>query len=161
VLYLDGTTLAGDVATDRVCPVSDVNSCITKYYFTAIETATGLRDIEDGILGMWSGNEAGLEEKYSRALFVPEMVKDGSLTESVFSFHLSGLEGKSYIDFGSPNPAAMKGDPSEIIYIPNQSGQVYWQNEVTGFRFTANADNTADQSFVKRNALTDTGASCI
>lgn len=161
MLYLDGTTLQGDVATDRVCPVSDVNSCISKYHFTAIETATGLRDIEDGILGMWSGNEVGLQEKYSRALFVPEMVKDGSITESVFSFHLSGLTGQSYLDFGTPNPAAMKGDPSEIIYIPNQSNQVYWQNEVSGFRFTSNSDNTADQAFTKADALTDTGASCI
>ena len=110
---------------------------------------------------MWSGNEVGLQEKYSRALFVPEMVKDGSITESVFSFHLSGLTGQSYLDFGTPNPAAMKGDPSEIIYIPNQSNQVYWQNEVTGFRFTSNADNTADQAFTKADALTDTGASCI
>jgi len=53
---MDGTSLKGYYGTDRVCPVNNSQSCVTDFKFVAIYQATGLRDYEDGIIGLWSGN---------------------------------------------------------------------------------------------------------
>ena len=75
------------------------------------------------------------------------MAKVGAITEPIFSFHLSGVAGKSYIDFGTPNSAAMKGgDPSQVIYIPSIAG-VHWTNYITAMRFTSNTSDLSTKSY--------------
>ncbi len=56
--------MEGDVGIDRVCPVTDNASCISKYRFTVIDNGSRLLDNEDGILGLWSGNIENLLDKY-------------------------------------------------------------------------------------------------
>ena len=154
--------LIGETGIDRVCPVADASSCIPKYHFIAIDKATGLKDDEDGILGLWPANVSGLNEKYSRSLFIPEMVKSGAITQSILSFHLSGMDGKSYMDFGTPNPSAMKGgDPSSVVYIDSLKENAFWSNYVTGLRFTSNTSDLSVKVLTKSEAVTDTGTSCI
>ena len=90
------------------------------------------------------------------------MAKAGAITEPTFSFHLSGLAGKSYIDFGTPNSAAMKGgDPSQVIYIQSIAGKIHWTNYITAMRFTSNTSDLSTKSLTKTEATTDTGSSCI
>lgn len=56
VNYLDGTSLSGQIGTDKACPVSgDANACANTFQFVAISNASGLSN-SDGILGLWSGN---------------------------------------------------------------------------------------------------------
>ena len=61
VTYMDGTSLYGKLGTDRTCPVTDTASCATAYQFVAISESSGLRDYEDGIIGLWSGNYNGYD----------------------------------------------------------------------------------------------------
>ena len=53
------------------------------------------------------------------------------------------------------------GDASNVVYIPNQSGQYYWREKVTGVRWTTNFTDKTEYKITSANALTDTGASCI
>ena len=61
VTYMDGTSLYGKLGTDRTCPVTDTASCASSYQFVAISESSGLRDYEDGLIGLWSGNLSGYD----------------------------------------------------------------------------------------------------
>ena len=62
VSYLDGTSLYGQLGTDKACPVSgQAGACASAFQFVAISDASGLAD-SDGILGLWSGNKSGYDK---------------------------------------------------------------------------------------------------
>ena len=78
VTYMDGTSLGGYIATDRTCPVSDEASCASDFQFVAIDQSSGLRDYEDGIIGLWSGNSADANQD---EMLMPYLKTDGAITE--------------------------------------------------------------------------------
>ena len=65
---MDGTSLSGNWATDKVCPASDSSSCAADFRFVAIKSQSGLQSFEDGILGMWFGASADLDVSYMKWL---------------------------------------------------------------------------------------------
>ena len=89
---------------------------------TALDVATGLRDFEDGIVGMWSGANGYAN---SVEMVMLDIKKHSTITETTFSFFLTGVNGNSYLDFGTPNEAAMS-NPSDMIYIPTETDTVHW-----------------------------------
>ena len=158
--YLDGTQLKGYYGTDRVCPTSDDGSCADDFKFSAISVATGLKSYEDGIIGLWSGNTNSVT--YDRTqMFVPEMVKDSTITAQIFSWYMTGQSGKSYVDFGAPN-TAVYSDASKLFYINIESNDYWWSSKVTGIRWKTNhEDLTTEFKIDSTKGLTDTGSSCI
>ena len=42
------------------------------------------------------------------------MAADSDIAEQTFSYYLTGLDGQSYLDFGTPNTAVMDGSPTYI-----------------------------------------------
>ena len=90
VTYMDGTSLYGQHATDKVCPVTDQNSCANNFQFVALSSTSGLRDYEDGIIGMWSGNRSGYD---TTEMYMYKMYPDSTITERTFSFYMTGLSG--------------------------------------------------------------------
>lgn len=40
-------------------------------------------------------------------MYMPQFATDSDITENTFSFYMTGLDGQSYIDFGTPNDAVM------------------------------------------------------
>lgn len=122
VTYMDGTSLYGQIGLDSICSTSDTNSCANDFQFVAISTATGLRDYEDGIIGLWSGNKTGYS---TDEMIMPKMYADSTITENVFSFYLTNLSGSSYIDFGTPNTAVMS-DVNDIIYMDILAEDYWW-----------------------------------
>jgi len=160
VTYMDGTQLKGYYGTDRVCPTSSDNSCADNFKFTAIHTATGLRDYEDGIIGLWSGNT--LNSLYDDAtMFMPKMTADSTITQKVFSWYMTGQSGKSYIDFGAPN-TAVYSSPSSLFWIDILSDDYWWTNRVTGVRWSSGVpDTSTEYKYSSKKGLTDTGSSCL
>ena len=159
VRYLDGTFVEGQLGTDRACPVNDETACAT-FQFTAISDESGLRDYEDGIIGLWTGNYFGYDDT---KLIMPRLHEAGVFEDNMFSFFLTGTSGDSYIDFGTPNPAAMS-NPDDVIYIPIVDSDPWWTNYVSGFRWKAGdvgVTDTTEYSITPIKALTDTGSSCI
>lgn len=155
---MDGTALKGYYGTDRVCPTNLVGSCVNDFKFIAIYEASGLKSYEDGIIGLWSGNTNSLTYD-STQMFVPEMVTDSTITDKVFSWYMSGLAGKTYIDFGTPNSAIY--DAAELIWIPIESNDYWWTSKITGIRWTKNSNDSVEYKYPEAKALTDTGSSCI
>ena len=90
VTYMDSTSLYGQHAYDRVCPVSDTNSCANNFQFVALSSTTGLKDYEDGIIGMWSGNKASAD---TAEMYMMKVYPDSTITERTFSFYLTNLSG--------------------------------------------------------------------
>ena len=88
VTYMDGTSLYGQFAYDRVCPTTDTNSCADDFLFVAISSASGLRDYEDGIIGLWSGNYSAANQD---EMIMNKMFDDSTIDEKVFSFYLTDL----------------------------------------------------------------------
>lgn len=82
------------------------------------------------------------------------------LTEEVFSFYLTGESGDSYIDFGTPNTAAMS-DPADIVYIDILDNYYHWEEYVTGVRWGPEMNDATEYSVDTYRGLTDTGSSCI
>ena len=62
-------------------------------------------------------------------MIIPALVKSTTITESVFSWYMSGLDGKTYIDFGTPNEAVMS-DPKSIVYIPIVDRTYHWESSI-------------------------------
>ena len=149
--------LEGNRGKDTVCPTKTASSCATAFKFTPVKTATGLKDTEDGILGLWSGNSSTADKTEQ---FVPEMAKSGAITKKVFSFYLSGLSGRSYIDFGEPNTAVYK-DASLYVSMPIKSANKYWTNTISGLRWKKNSNDRTEYKLNSADALTDSGSSCI
>jgi hypothetical protein len=55
------------------------------------------------------------------------MAKTSTITEAIVSFYLTDKHGSSFIDFGTPNPAAMRGgDISKIVYIDTEQDAYKW-----------------------------------
>ena len=157
VTYMDGTSLYGQLAYDRVCPTTDTNSCANDFLFVAISSASGLRDYEDGIIGLWSGNKsAAIQEE----MIMNKMFDDSTIDEKVFSFYLTDLAGSSYIDFGTPNTAVMS-DPADIIWIPIEDDDYWWTAKVQGLRWGSLMNDSTEYMITEADALTDTGTSCI
>lgn len=75
--YMDGTKLSGKIGTDNVCPTTDTNSCANSFEFVVLTEAKGLTSEEDGILGMWSGNDAGSSDVHPNSLFMNKMKAAG------------------------------------------------------------------------------------
>ena len=84
---MDGSELTGQLGKDRVCPVSDDNSCTTDFQFIALSDAGGLDAHEDGVVGLWSGNETGLD---TTEMIMHKLAADTGITEQTFSFYLGG-----------------------------------------------------------------------
>lgn len=95
VTYLDGTSLSGQVATDKICPTTgDANSCGNTAQFVALTAQNGLGDHEDGILGLWSGNVSSyISGTGDEEMFMKHMKADSDITEETFSFYMTGLDG--------------------------------------------------------------------
>lgn len=123
VTYMDGTSLYGQLAYDRVCPTTNDDSCADDFLFVAISSASGLRDYEDGIIGLWSGNSDSYTNE--EEMIMNKMFTDSTIDEKVFSFYLTDLSESSYIDFGTPNTAVMS-DVNDIIYIDIIDNDIWW-----------------------------------
>ena len=87
---MDGTSLYGQHATEKVCPTNDINSCANDFQFVALSSTSGLRETEDGIVGMWSGNKSSID---TSEIFMMKMYPDSTITERIFSFYLTGASG--------------------------------------------------------------------
>ena len=145
------------MAYDRVCPTSDDDSCADDFLFVAISESSGLREYEDGIIGLWSGNKsAAVQEE----MIMNKMFTDSTIDEKVFSFYLTDLDNSSYIDFGTPNTAVMS-DEADIIYIDIEDEDYWWSAKVQGLRWGSQMNDDTEYSIVEANGLTDTGTSCI
>ena len=158
---MDGTSLEGQWATDKTCATKgDEGSCATDFLFSAIWDQSGLNDYEDGIIGMWSGN---LIDEYSNpdVMFMNTLMETGDLSEKTFSFYLTGLDGESYIDFGTPNKSVMDG---EVVYIDSLENHSHWTANVTAYRFHSSFDVDKSEWGMSSGVnlgITDTGSSCI
>ena len=105
---------------------------------------------------MWSGNRSGYD---STELFMQTLAATSDISENIFSFYLTGLEGESYIDFGTPNPAVTTETP---IYIDIEDEDYWWTAELTGFKWGSGMSDKKEYKLSKGPlALTDTGSSCI
>ena len=158
--YLDGTVLEANFATDKVCISSDANSCITSFKFGGIQKGARLASNIDGILGLWSANYSDLTYDRKKML-VPELVANTAITKSAFSWYMISETGKSYIDFGEPNTAAMF-DSSKVVSLPINQNSYYWSTSITGFKW--NGSQISDSTEYKLTAfyaIHDSGASCI
>lgn len=155
--YLDGTKLEGQWASDKACPTEgDANGCANAYPFVAMTTAKGLGAEEDGILGMWSGNSSSADQN---EMFMVHLKADSDIAEQTFSFYMTGVDGDSYIDFGTPNSAVMNGSPT---YITIDSDNDWWSSALTGFRWDSSMTDDNEYAITSGEfALTDTGSSCI
>lgn len=129
VEYMDGSEISGSVAVEKICPTSDTSGCADQQQFTAADKAEGFSEIEDGIVGMWSGNKAGVNQEF---LYMNEFARTSGVTEKTFSFYMTNTTGQSYLDFGTPNPAAMAGSP---IYIPYLDDNEWFSAPVSGFKW--------------------------
>jgi len=91
---------------------------------------------------------------------MPAMKASSNISEETFSFYMTGLDGQSYLDFGTPNPSLMDGDP---IYIDIQDENLWWTEQLVGFRWSAefDADQIEYEITSATDAITDTGSSCI
>jgi len=90
-------------------------------------------------------------------MFMTHMAADSDITEKTFSFYLTGTNGQSYLDFGTPNSAVMNGS---VAYIPIKSENNWWSADLTGLRW--NRDSSQEYAIQTGNyALTDTGSTCI
>ena len=83
---------------------------------------------------MWSGNRSGAD---TTEMFMYKMYPDSTITERTFSFYMTGLDGQSYLDFGAPNPTLMADVP---IYIDIQDENLWWTEQLVGFRWSADFD---------------------
>jgi len=92
-------------------------------------------------------------------MFILEMAIDNAITEKKFSWYMSGLSGSTYIDFGAPNTAVY--DASNLIKMSIKSDNYHWTNTITGIRWKTNSNDKTEYKFTEKNALTDTGSSCI
>lgn len=154
VTYLDGTSLRGDVSTERICVTTDLASCATAQAFVALTQADGLSDYEDGILGLWSGNRDGYNDF---EMLMPGLYDDDVISEQTFSFYLTGLSGTSYIDFG-PIDTSLVTDTDQILWMDIIDDDYWWTQKVTGFRW--DGDET-EYAIYEMNGTTDTGSSCL
>lgn len=150
---MDGTSLKGKHAYDRVCPSTTETSCANDFRFVAITKQDGLSSNEDGILGMWSGNVSGYD---TTEMFMYKMAADSDIDANIFSFYLTGEDSQSYIDFGTPNAAVSTDAP---IYIDIDDENEWFTADITGFRW---GEGRSEYELKKaRSAITDTGTSCI
>ena len=156
VTYMDGTSISGQLGTDRACPVSDEASCVPSFQFTSISQNNGLSDREEGIIGQWSGNISGYDDV---KLIMPQLSEAGAVDDTIFSWFMTDTEGDTYIDFGAPNEAAMSS-VDDLIYIDVIDEDYWWTNYVTGIRWKGDSDTT-EYALTSKKALTDTGSSCI
>ena len=104
---------------------------MSNFKWVAIHTANGLRENEDGILG--------LGESYSESgiLYVPELYNAGVITEPTFSILLTsdwGTTGTSYIDFGTPDTSVMS-DTNDLVYIDSIQHENWWTANVDAWRW--------------------------
>ena len=106
---------------------------------------------------MWSG-ETGID----RDLFVPWLTQSGALTESTFSWYLTGTDSVSYIDFGAPDPSIV-GDGSGVVWLDLDPESPWWTNTVYGLRWGPDSDGAFEEEieYDAISGITDTGSSCI
>ena len=154
---MDGTSLSGNVATDRVCPTTDTNGCSNTQEFVAISSASGLGEDEDGILGMWAGNTGSSDET---EMLMPNLVADSTISDNIFSFYMTDTDGQSYIDFGAIDSSVVTNS-GDVVYIDSESSE-WWKNQVTGFRWGPEHDDDTEYVITPGDDdITDTGTSCI
>ena len=106
---------------------------------------------------MWSGN---VEDYDDSNLFMKRMVDSGAVTDAVFSFYLTDVDGDSYMDFGTPNRKVFS-DPADLVYLDIVENDIWWTQTLTGFRWTKNSKNNLDYKLTSAPGLTDSGTSCI
>ena len=158
VTYLDGTSLQGNWATDRVCPTTDTASCANTFKFIGIKTQSGLRTFEDGICGMWSAFSSG---GFEDTLYVTSLFQAGAITEPTFSWYMTNTGGQSYIDFGTPD-ASIIGDGSNIHWVNAIQTSSWWANYVYSMKWGENSSSPGTVvTFTTVSGITDTGSSCI
>ena len=79
-------------------------------------------------MGMWSGANGRTE-----GLIVPNLYNSGVISRNMFSFFLSNTGDDSFIDFGVPNPRAMKNEEIVWLDVLNEDGnENWWSNKITG-----------------------------
>ena len=81
------------------------------------------------------------------------------IKECIFSFYLTGTAGNSYIDFGTVNPE-IETKPDESAWIDIEKNP-WWSSKLNGFRWGAEYSDTTEYKIPEKNAITDTGSSCI
>lgn len=123
-------------------------------------TNRGLASDEGGIVGLWSGNSASTDQN---EMFMTQLKADSDIAEKTFSFYMTGLNGQSYLDFGTPNASVMNGS---VAYMDILSENNWWSQNLTGFRWheassSMVGDATEYALTAAPEALTDTGSSCI
>lgn len=93
------------------------------------------------------------------ALLTPFLFEAGVIREPSFSFLLSGLEGQSYLDFGTPDINAMS-NANDLVYVDvtDRNGS-WWTNAITGFKW--DLEGATEFKLDKAFAMTDTGQSCL
>ena len=91
---------------------------------------------------------------------MPSLCKDSSLTDCIFSFYLTGTDGSSYIDFGTPDTSIVT-DVNESVWINIEAEDPWWTSKVNGFRWGPEWDDKTEYAIPEKFALTDTGSSCI
>ena len=162
-MYADGTSISGFWVTDTVCVLDDPNACVKDFAWCAADIADGLREREDGIMGMMYEYS-----EHSNALYVPELYAAGTISENVFSFYLTdggtfdGETDTSYMDFGTPNTSVMSSE-EDLIWIENIEYYGWWTEYVSGYRWKDMPDSESyyEVGVTPKPAITDTGTSCI
>ena len=76
---------------------------------------------------MWSGNKAGYSDQHKMIMYA--LAEQSVITENVFSFFLTGEAGDSYIDFGTPNTAAMSA-AEDLVWIDVIDDNDWWTANV-------------------------------
>jgi len=81
------------------------------------------------------------------------------IIECIFSFYLTGTSESSYIDFGQVN-SVIETKPDESAWIDIEKNP-WWSSKLNGFRWGAEYSDTTEYKIPEKNAITDTGSSCI
>jgi len=92
---------------------------------------------------------------------IEEMYKSEIISDPVFGFYLTGVDGQSYLDIGRLQDSAMR-DKDELVWLDVVDNDFWWTNYLTGVKFTS-ADGFEETSYSLESAkaLTDSGTSCV
>lgn len=82
------------------------------------------------MVGLWKG----LENSDKQSLLVPWLKETEAISDAVFSFYMTGTDGQSYIDFGTPDEQII-GDGSEVLWLEVEADHYHWTNYVYGLKW--------------------------
>jgi hypothetical protein len=93
-------------------------------------------------------------------MLMPGLFADSTITENIFSFYMTGLDGASYIDFGTVDSSIVVND-ADVVWIDIEDDDYWWTSSVTGFRWGPEWSDDTEYAIPSELGLTDTGTSCI